>query len=222
MTHEETLSFIEKYLRIFRIESCFLIYFYLMIYGKKIPVHLKSELGISKATVFRSLGFLIDAGFVGKEEIDTVSDKRYNTYYFSSKNIQEICNINISPDCEEYARASGKTSILNEWKTTMENSPSIFSNALVKLFELKRSNKIQKPRAIYVNGDSSKLPLEKKRDMKQKRRIRVFTVTESPEEDIFLKLQNFLSSLNLKEDHNVKSGEKMKMPLSLVIDLIEF
>ncbi|MFX0092351.1 MAG: hypothetical protein ACFFBD_11360 [Candidatus Hodarchaeota archaeon] len=224
LQYKNKLIAIEKYLKVFKIESCLLIYFYLMIYGKNIPNRLKSELGISKATVFRSLGFLLDAGFVNKEEIDSSPDKRSNVFYYVSKPILEICsNVNFSQEFEEYARMKGSSNILDNWKSIVEKSTSIFSNSLARIFELQRK-KAKSVHAIakaIVCDDCGKIHIPEAQKEKQRRRIQLFTIMESPDEDIFQKLQKFLSSLQIKTDVPQKEGEKMKNPLSLAIDIIE-
>lgn len=223
---KDKLSSIEKFLKVFKIESCLIIYFYLMIHGKTTPNHLRAELRISKATIFRSLGFLLDAGLVRKEELDYVPDKRSNIFYFVEKPIREILsNINYSPEFEAFVEAQGATKTLNEWKSVGQNSTSIFSNAVAKIFELCQEK--EKPTQVIAKAivceNCGKLHVPKEQDVNyQKRRIQVFTITESPEDDMFHKLQEFLLSLQLTSDNTIKKGEKMKKPISLAIDIIEF
>ncbi|MFX0063796.1 MAG: MarR family transcriptional regulator [Candidatus Hermodarchaeota archaeon] len=220
------LSSIEKFLKVFKIESCLLIYFYLMINGKTTPNHLRAELRISKATVFRSLGFLLDTGLVRKEELDYVPDKRSNIFYFVEKPIRDILsNFNYSSEFEAFVEAQGATKVLNEWKSVGQNSTSIFSNAVAKIFELcqEKEKPIQIIAKASVCENCGKVHVPEEQDEKwQKRRIQVFTITESPEDDIFHRLQEFLVSLQITSSSTIKKGEKMKKPLSLAIDIIEF
>jgi predicted transcriptional regulator len=195
-----------------------------MIYGKKTPKDLISELAMSKATLFRSLGFLLDAGFVDKEEVDNALDKRSSTFYYVSNNIQENYFITVPREVEEQAEANGKIKIIEEWKSITERAPSIFSNVLAKIFELNRKKDKIKPerRVIHVCDECGKTTIDKELDVKRSKRIKVFSIMENPNEDVFQKLQEFLKSLQLKEKNEIKKGEKMNKPISFVIDLMEF
>lgn len=64
---EKQISRIPLVTKIINTESCLLIYSYLTLYGKTTPVELRQRINLSKATVFRSLALLTEAGIVSKE-----------------------------------------------------------------------------------------------------------------------------------------------------------
>ena len=218
------LETIEKNLTVYKIESCLLIYFHLMIYGKNTPYQLRFDLGISKATLFRSLGFLLDAGFVAKDEIENSSDKRYTHYYSIAKTISEISNIELSEELREFALKKNKIETIKEWELTIQKAPSIYSNITSKLFELKQKTTKGKTqvKAVFISKDSNEtLQSHEEQKMRIERRIKLFTLMEAPDDDLFLKLQQFLNSLQLNQEYLTKNKEKMKKPIYISIDFIE-
>ncbi len=224
LKHDDILETIEKNLKVYKIGSCLLIYFYLMIYGKSTPYQLRFDLDVSKATLFRSLGFLLDARFVIKDEIGNSSDKRYTHYYSTAKTISEISNIELSEELKEFAKKKNKIKILEEWELTLQRAPSIYGNITSKLFELKRKTTKEKPqvKAVFISKESNEtVQPPEEQTMKRGRRVKLFTLIEAPDDDLFLKLQEFLNSLKLNQDYLTKNKEKMKKAISIFIDFVE-
>ena len=63
------LSKMEQLLKIINIDSCLLIYSYLMVFGKTTPAELRKVTGLSKATMFRNLALFSDAGILKKRDV---------------------------------------------------------------------------------------------------------------------------------------------------------
>jgi len=220
LNEEIILENMEKNLKVLEIESCLLIYFYLLVYGKNTPIQIRSDLKISKATFFRSLGFLLDADFVRKDENVTGTDKRYGHIYLPSKGYQEIFEFPITSELQEIAKQKGKSQILTKWENIIKTSPLIFSSILSKIFSLKKHTEPQ-IKTITVNDNSEKSLHIRDQDDKRGRRIQVFSLIEaSKDDDLFPKIQEFLESLTLSQASPEK-GEKMKKPISFMIDIIE-
>lgn len=114
-------------------ESSLLIYSYLNLHGKTTPAELREQTGLSKATTFRNLALLTQAGLIEKEEDATVADKRYRLHYYIKQNILELSKTLTSLELREHAVVSGKTEILKDWVFALENLPLALNQLTSKL-----------------------------------------------------------------------------------------
>lgn len=106
-----------------QLESCLRIYAYLMLFGKTTPAQLREKTGISKATVFRHLALLSEAGLIDKVEDPGTEDRRFGLHYFVAKPLMEVARGLYSRQLEDYAGATGKTHITDKWSGTLESLP---------------------------------------------------------------------------------------------------
>ncbi len=127
---KDRLAQLEKQLKVFKIKSCLLIYFYLIIYGKTNPSMIKADLQLSKATLFRNLNFLIESGFIVKTSDEKSLDKRSTSSYFAAKPFSLLCELSISEDVKKYAIKQEKHGIIDEWNEIVRESPMIYSMVL--------------------------------------------------------------------------------------------
>ncbi len=114
-------------------ESSLLIYCYLNLHGKTTPAELREQTGLSKATTFRNLALLMQAGLIEKEKDSTVADKRYRLHYYIKQNILELSKTLTSSELREHAVVSGRTAILQEWVFALENLPLALNQLTSKL-----------------------------------------------------------------------------------------
>ena len=117
----------EQLLKILNIESCLLIYSYLMVFGKTTPAELRDVTGLSKATMFRNLALLLEAGILKKQEVKSVSDKRYSLHYYIGKNLIELTKKAYSPKVRTYAESIGKTDLVTTWISNLETFPYLLN-----------------------------------------------------------------------------------------------
>lgn len=94
-----------------------------MIFGKTTPARLREVTGQSKATMFRNLARLFDAGIIQKEEIELVEDKRYSTHYYISENLMDLTKGLYSMEMRKYAEAIGRSDLIKEWLSLIEVLP---------------------------------------------------------------------------------------------------
>lgn len=118
------LRTMEKMSRIVRIDSCLSIYSYLMLFGKTTPAELRQVTGQSKATMFRNLALMSDAGILAHEEDSNAPDKRYSQHYYISRNIIEMNKELSSQDLVGYAASHGKAALVSTWANNLEFLPS--------------------------------------------------------------------------------------------------
>ena len=109
--------------RILCTPSCMGIYAYLMLFGKTTPANLRSVIGLSKATVFRSLAMMMHAGVLDQEEDLSAQDKRYAQQYFVSKDIMAVSKGLYSEELAAYAESHQKGDVLSDWLTRVEALP---------------------------------------------------------------------------------------------------
>jgi DNA-binding transcriptional ArsR family regulator len=132
-------------------DSCLMIYAYLMLFGKTTPAELREITGQSKATMFRNLSILTEAGLIEKLVDDSVSDKRYSTNYHVSKEIMKISKQLYSKKLKKFAEKSNRTQIIDDWMTTVESLPlklSRLTSELILLMAEKSSEDKDLPHPI--------------------------------------------------------------------------
>jgi predicted DNA-binding transcriptional regulator len=215
---------IEKQLKVFKIKSCLLIYFYLLIYGKSIPSIIKTDLQLSKATLFRNLNFLTASGFILKANVQKSTDKRSTSYYFAAKPFSSLCDLSISEEVKSYAIKQGKQGVLDEWNEIARASPSLFSSVTALLFNLKKKKQDQiiQVKMPQMFDDTEQVNIKEiVAKIPQKKRLLFFTLFDTPRVDVFVKLQQFITSLELNQVECPEDGKKMIKPLSITIDLLE-
>jgi len=113
--------------KIFNIESCLLIYSYLMVFGKTTPAELRDVTGLSKATMFRNLALLSEVGILKKQEVKSVSDKRYSLHYYIANNLIELTKKIYSPRIRTYGESTGRTTLINTWLSNIETLPYLLN-----------------------------------------------------------------------------------------------
>ncbi len=124
---DDKLSKMEQLLKIINIDSCLLIYSYLMVFGKTTPAELRAVTGLSKATMFRNLALLSNAGILKKQDVKDVSDRRYSLHYFLGKNLVELTKKLFSSRLRKHAEASDRTDLVHTWLSTIEVLPLLLN-----------------------------------------------------------------------------------------------
>ncbi|MHA1927215.1 MAG: hypothetical protein ACTSV2_01410 [Candidatus Thorarchaeota archaeon] len=124
---DDKLSKMEQLIKIINIDSCLLIYSYLMVFGKTTPAKLREVTGLSKATMFRNLALFSDVGILKKRDVKGVSDRRYSLHYFISKNLVEHTKKLLSNPLRKYAESIGRTDLVRSWLSTMEVLPLLLN-----------------------------------------------------------------------------------------------
>ena len=119
--------------RIIKIDSCLSIYSYLMLFGKTTPAELRNATGLSKATMFRSLALMSEAGVLAHEEDSEVADKRYSQHYYISQNIIEMSKELSSPGLASYAESQGRAGLVAEWIRNLEFLPATLNQHTTQL-----------------------------------------------------------------------------------------
>jgi hypothetical protein len=114
-------------------ESSLLIYSYLNLHGKTTPAEIRVHTGLSKATTFRNLALLSQAGLIGKEDDPTVADKRYRLHYYITQNILELSKTLFTPELRKFAITQGKSQTLKDWVLALENLPLALNQLASKL-----------------------------------------------------------------------------------------
>jgi len=127
------LKTMEMVSRIIRIDSCLSIYSYLMLFGKTTPAELREMTGQSKATMFRNLALMSNAGILAHEEDSDVADKRYSQHYYISRNMIEMIKELSSQGLAGYAESRGKASLLATWTRNLEVLPSTLAQRTTQL-----------------------------------------------------------------------------------------
>ncbi|MFX0075053.1 MAG: hypothetical protein ACFE96_06390 [Candidatus Hermodarchaeota archaeon] len=118
--YDKLIKHIETHLKVFTHESCIIIYTHLMIFGRMRYDDLLEKTRLGRATIFRSLKILQDAGLVKKGIDPDIEDKRKNTFYYAQEE-----NIDLGrPDKEfmAYLKKVGKFDLCEKW---LKNSISI-------------------------------------------------------------------------------------------------
>jgi hypothetical protein len=114
---------IKQLTKIINLESCLHIYSYLLLFGQTTPAKLREITGLSKATMFRNLALLSDAGILGKVEDKSVEDKRYSLHYFISRDLMQATRGLYTPDVAKYATDKGLISLVVNWGRALEILP---------------------------------------------------------------------------------------------------
>jgi hypothetical protein len=133
---DEQLERMEHLTKIVKTDSCLLIYSYLMLFGKTTPAELRDVTGQSKATMFRNLSLLTDAGLLSKEEDNSVDDKRYSTNYYVAQEIMKISKQLLSRKLRKHAKESNRSQIVDDWMTIIEALPLKLSRLTSQLILL--------------------------------------------------------------------------------------
>jgi len=108
-----------------------------MVFGKTTPAKLREVTGQSKATMFRNLARLYDAGILKKEEVKDVDDQRYNLHYYISKNLMDYTKGLYSKKLAGYAESIGKEKLIQEWMNAVEALPYLLHQQASQLILLK-------------------------------------------------------------------------------------
>ncbi|MFX0084709.1 MAG: MarR family transcriptional regulator [Candidatus Hodarchaeota archaeon] len=135
---KKQLAKIKLLSRICGLESCLLIYSYLMLFGKNTPAQMRKMTGLSKATMFRNLTLMLKAELIEKEEDKSVSDKRHSLNYYIKDDLLEITKETYSEDLKRYIQEQAKISILNEWIETLQILPLTLNQIMTKLLLTKQ------------------------------------------------------------------------------------
>jgi hypothetical protein len=140
--------------KIVKTDSCLMIYSYLMLFGKTTPAELRDVTGQSKATMFRNLSLLTEAGLLNKEEDQSVADKRYSTNYYVAQEIMKITKQLMSKKLRKYAVESNRSQVVDEWTTSIEALPlklSRLTSELILLMAARSSEEDGVPCPIVSN-----------------------------------------------------------------------
>ncbi|MHA2286521.1 MAG: hypothetical protein ACXABZ_11705 [Candidatus Thorarchaeota archaeon] len=113
--------------KVISLESCLMIYSYLMVFGKTTPSELRDVTGQSKATMFRNLALLSDAGVLKKLEDNSVEDKRYSLHYYLSKNLFDLTKQVYSSKVRDYAISKERSDLITEWLNSIESLPFLLN-----------------------------------------------------------------------------------------------
>ena len=193
--------------KIVNTESCLLIYSYLTLYGKTTPVELRQRINLSKATVFRSLALLTEAGIVSKEINNQVADKRYSVEYYITETLEEFSKVTVSEEVRERAKSQEKLSILEDWLSQLEFLPLVLNQLTSQLM-------------ISVCDDFSPPEGDKKQIIK----TLVFRLKEEENYTEFQKkLKNFMREIDAKHSNKKRNlKEPMKNPVAFSISVVAY
>lgn len=120
---EEKVDRIKQLTKVINLESCLHIYSYLLLFGQATPARLREVTGLSKATMFRNLALLLDAGILDRVEDRLAEDKRYSLHYFIREDFMHATRGLYTPDVAKYASEKGLTSLVVEWGRALEILP---------------------------------------------------------------------------------------------------
>ncbi|MHA2044732.1 MAG: MarR family transcriptional regulator [Candidatus Thorarchaeota archaeon] len=109
---QEHLEKMVQLTKIIGLDSCLLIYSYLLLFGQTTPAKLRDVTGLSKATMFRNLALLLEAGLIEKEDVKTTSDKRYSLHYHISRDLMKTASQLGVKSVVTHAQKEGKSSQL--------------------------------------------------------------------------------------------------------------
>jgi predicted transcriptional regulator len=204
---EKRISRIPLVTKIINTESCLLIYSYLTLYGKTTPVELRQRINLSKATVFRSLTLLTEAGIVSREINNQVADKRHSVEYYITETLEEFSKATISEEVKKRAESQEKLSILEDWLSQLEFLPLVLNQLTSRLM-------------ISVCDDSSSPEGEKKQIIK----TLVFRLKEEENYTEFQKkLMDFMREIDAKHSNKKRNlKEPMKNPVAFSISVVAY
>lgn len=193
--------------KIINTESCLLIYSYLTLYGKTTPVELRQRINLSKATVFRSLALLTEAGIVSKEINNQVADKRYSFEYYITETLEEFSKATVSEEIKKHAKSQKKLSILEAWLSQLEFLPLVLNQLTSQLM-------------ISVCDDSSRPEGKKKKIIK----TLVFRLKEEENYTEFQKkLMDFMREIDAEHSNKKRNlKEPMKNPVAFSISVVAY
>lgn len=124
---DDKLTKMEQLIKIINIDSCLLIYSYLMVFGKTTPAELRDVTGLSKATMFRNLALLSDVGILKKQDVKGVLDRRYSLHYFIGTNLIEHTKKMFSGAVRKHAESTDRTDLIQSWLSTIEVLPLLLN-----------------------------------------------------------------------------------------------
>ncbi len=124
---QEQLDKMVQLSKIISLDSCLLIYSYLLLFGSTTPARLREVTGLSKATMFRNLALLFDAGILEKEDFKNASDKRYSLHYYISRDLMKEASELSTRSVMDYVQKEGKMEILAKWGKALEKLPIALS-----------------------------------------------------------------------------------------------
>lgn len=124
---QEQLEKMVQLSKIMGLDSCLLIYSYLLLFGSTTPAKLREITRLSKATMFRNLALLFDADLIEKEEVESVSDKRYSLHYYISRDLMKETSELSVKSVMDYAQKEGKMEVITKWGIALETLPIALS-----------------------------------------------------------------------------------------------
>ncbi len=203
---------IERIIRITNTDSCFLIYFQLLIFGKSTPSELRKKTNQGKSSLYRNLSLLFDADLVGKETDQTVTDKRYQTYYYAKISLGEFSKVELREELLIFAKEKHKIGVINEYELLIQKMPIIFTQLCSTLFL--NQDPITKVKILNrANSIDSNLLEECN--------VILFTLFDAEENpQIIKKFSKFLKSMDMKKIGRKQEG--MRIPVALSINMMSF
>ena len=146
------LAKMKNFLKIYKIDSCMLIIFYLVIYGKITPQKIKQLTDLSSSTLFRNLSLLHEVKFIAKEEDISIEDKRYRTHYFIDKALSIQNEIPMSKEFMRYLM-SDHFEFYKDWYSTVSNLSGTLARYAAELNSKQRFTVPQEHQEDTRNGD---------------------------------------------------------------------
>lgn len=193
--------------KIIKTESCLLIYSYLALFGKTTPAELRKRTNLSKATIFRNLSLLTEAGILTKEINDQIIDRRYNLEYYISETLADISKIFFSKRLLKYVESQKKLDTLDNLLSQLEFLPLILNRLTSQLMI-----------------STCKYPSF--RDVKQNRVVKtlIFRLKEEENYENFHKklmdLIEYVDTKKIEKKRNMK--EPMKNPVAFSVSIVAY
>ena len=193
--------------KIIKTESCLLIYSYLALFGKTTPAELRKRTNLSKATIFRNLSLLTEAGILTKEINDQIIDRRYNLEYYISETLADISKIFFSKRLLKYVESQKKLDTLDNLLSQLEFLPLILNRLTSQLMI-----------------STCKYPSF--RDGKQNRVVKtlIFRLKEEENYENFHKklmdLIEYVDTKKIEKKRNMK--EPMKNPVAFSVSIVAY
>jgi predicted transcriptional regulator len=179
----------------------------LTLYGKTTPVELRQRINLSKATVFRSLALLTEAGIVSREINNQVADKRHSVEYYVSETLEEFSKVTVSEEIRKCAESKEKLGMLEDWLSQLEFLPLVLNRLTSQLM-------------ISVCDGSSRPEGDKKQIIK----TLVFRLKEEENYTEFQKkLMDFMREIDAKHSNKKRNfKEPMKNPVAFSISVVAY
>jgi predicted transcriptional regulator len=179
----------------------------LTLYGKTTPVELRQRINLSKATVFRSLALLTEAGIVSREINNQVADKRHSVEYYITETLEEFSKVTVSEEIRKCAESKEKLGMLEDWLSQLEFLPLVLNRLTSQLM-------------ISVCDGSSRPEGDKKQIIK----TLVFRLKEEENYTEFQKkLMDFMREIDAKHSNKKRNfKEPMKNPVAFSISVVAY